>query len=331
MTVEPLLTVSKLEVQFSSERGQVLAVRDVNFHLDQGEVVSVLGESGSGKSVTQKAIIGLIDCPPGRIVGSIHFDGQELVGMSEKQYRAIRGRKIGMVFQDALDALNPTYTIGRQLTEIFRVRRNMGKAEATEAAVTLIDQVGIPDARARLKDYPHQLSGGMRQRVCIAMAIALEPKLLIADEPTTALDVTVQAEILRLLKELQKKTNMAMIFVTHDVSVARLVADRIIVMYAGQIVEEGGAQDVAVRSAHPYTRALLASQPGSVKDWDWHNLSPIAGSPPDKARTITGCPFVNRCPVAEPICATQDPPAVSVDDGHLALCHFAEEVRHGQR
>ncbi|MDR1513989.1 MAG: ABC transporter ATP-binding protein [Propionibacteriaceae bacterium] len=322
----PLLEVTNLEVSFFVERGRILAVRDVNFQLAPGEVVSVLGESGSGKSVTQKAVMGLIDNPPGRVRGSIRFDGAEVVGADARTLRQLRGAGVGMVFQDSLDALNPSYTIGRQLTEILRVRGGLGKAAAWDRAVELTDAVGIVDPAARLNDYPHQLSGGMRQRVCIAMAIALEPKLLIADEPTTALDVTVQAEILELMMRLRRSHAMAMVFVTHDVAVARLVADRVIVMYAGQIVEEGPADEIADRPAHPYTRALLASRPSAVENWDWHNLRPIGGAPPDKARTIDGCPFAPRCPLARPECESVDPPTTEVEAAHSAVCHFAREV-----
>ena len=322
----PILEVRNLEVGFFGERGRVMAVRDVNFSLAPGEVVSILGESGSGKSVMSRAVMGLIEQPPGRVRGSVRFEGREIVGLSEHDLTAVRGRGIGMVFQDSLDALNPSYTIGRQLAEIFRIRRGMSRADAWTAATDLAQSVGILDARSRMRDYPHQMSGGMRQRICIAMSIALEPQLLIADEPTTALDVTVQAEILKLLLALQRSHGMAMIMVTHDISVAELVADRILVMYAGQIVEEGAAEQVAHAAAHPYTQALLASQPSAAADWDWHNLRPIGGAPPDKARTITGCPFVPRCPMAQAVCHVQDPPAVEVSPGHVALCHFAEEV-----
>lgn len=326
---EPLLRVRDLNVEFQSERGRVGAVRDSSFDVYPGEAVAVLGESGSGKSVTSRAIMGLLPEPPASVTGSILFDGVELVGASERRLRDFRGRGVGMVFQDSLDALNPAFTVGSQLTEIFRVRMGASRRESTARATELMEAVGIPNGAERLRDYPHQFSGGMRQRICIAMAIALQPKLLIADEPTTALDVTVQAGILRLLSELQRSIGMSMIFITHDISVARLVADRIIVMYAGRIMEAGAADEVSTRPANPYTRALLLSQPGAVDNW--RKLRPIGGSPPDKAAGSIGCPFVSRCPVTEAVCRTDYPPFERVSATHRSLCHFASEVQHGER
>jgi peptide/nickel transport system ATP-binding protein/oligopeptide transport system ATP-binding protein len=325
---EPLLEVHGLSVDFQSERGSIHAVRDVDLTLHPGEVLGVLGESGSGKSVTSRAIMGLVASPPGVVTGSIVFEGKELAGADDRHLESVRGKRMAMVFQDSLDSLNPAYTVGSQLTEIFRVRAGRSSKQARAEAVRLMEAVGIPNGADRMHDYPHQFSGGMRQRICIAMAIALEPRLLIADEPTTALDVTVQLGILRLLAGLQRSAGMAMIFVTHDVSVARLIADRVVVMYAGQVVEEGPVDDLVTAPAHPYTRALLHSQPGYVDDW--HLLRPIGGSPPERVKDTHGCPFAPRCGVAQPECFTQDPPMLTVAAQH-SRCFFAEDVHHGTR
>jgi oligopeptide/dipeptide ABC transporter ATP-binding protein len=324
---DALLRVSDLRVDFASERGRIRAVRGISFSLAPGECLAILGESGSGKSVTGRALLGLVDFP-GRVKGSVEFQGQSLVGASEKELQKVRGEGIAMVFQDSLDSLNPVYSVGSQLAEIFRARRNMSRADARGQAVLLMEQVGIPQAASRLGDYPHQFSGGMRQRVCIAMAIALNPKLLIADEPTTALDVTVQAGILRLINRLTRETQMSLIFVTHDLSVARLVATRVAVMYAGKIVEEGPIDDIYHRPAHPYTRALMASQPGSARTWS--DLRPIAGRPPDKAEAIPGCSFHPRCPVVHDRCRVEEPGLLQVAPLRRARCHFATEVLDGQ-
>jgi peptide/nickel transport system ATP-binding protein/oligopeptide transport system ATP-binding protein len=324
----PLLEVKNLNVEFASERGSIRAVRAVNLTLNAGEVVAVLGESGSGKSVTSRAIMGLVPSPPGTVTGSIILDGEEIAGASDQQLENIRGKRISMVFQDSLDSLNPAYTVGSQIVEIFRVRLGYRSGQAHDEAVRLMEAVGIPDGARRLKDYPHQFSGGMRQRVCIAMAIALEPRLLIADEPTTALDVTVQAGILRLLAGLQKSAGRAMLFVTHDLSVAQLIADRVIVMYAGQVVEEGPVSEIVSAPSHPYTRALLGSQPGFVDDW--RKLKPIGGSPPEKVQESHGCAFAARCPVVQPECVVEDPPLVEVAL-QTSRCFFAEEVHSGAR
>jgi oligopeptide/dipeptide ABC transporter ATP-binding protein len=323
-----LLQVRNLSVVFASERGEIHAVRNVDLNLKAGEVLGVLGESGSGKSVTARALMGLVPTPPGRVTGSIVFDGRETVGLRDRDLQDIRGKGMAMVFQDSLDSLNPAYTVGSQITEILRVRLGASAQDARAEAVRLIGEVGIPNGAARLRDYPHQFSGGMRQRICIAMAIALRPRLLLADEPTTALDVTVQASILKLLAGLQKSGDMAMIFVTHDLSVAQLIADRVVVMYAGQVVEEGPAADLVTAPAHPYTRALLRSQPGFVDDW--RNLEPIGGSPPEKVELTRGCPFAPRCPVAEARCLVEDPPVLTIGRQN-SRCFFAREVHDGSR
>jgi peptide/nickel transport system ATP-binding protein/oligopeptide transport system ATP-binding protein len=319
----PLLKVRDLRVDFATDRGRLSAVRGVSFSLPAGRSLAILGESGSGKTVTGKALLSLID-RPGRVRGSVEFAGSQLVGATEDQLRNVRGTGIAMVFQDSLDSLNPVFSVGSQLAEILRVRLGWSRQRAREQAVTLMQQVGIPSAAERMRDYPHQFSGGMRQRICIAMAIALQPKLLIADEPTTALDVTVQAGILFLLRRLQHETGMALIFVTHDLSVARLVATDLAVMYAGRIVEYGPLEEIYRHPAHPYTQALLSSEPARVQGWS--DLRPIVGSPPDKIDAITGCTFRPRCPLAGEPCASAEPELLSVGTDRLSRCHFAEKV-----
>lgn len=267
-----LLEVSNVRISFESGFGKVDAVRGISMSMDQGDAIALVGASGSGKTVFGRSLLGLVDAP-GVVEGSIRFAGTEIVGASEKKMREIRGLGIGMVFQDALDGLNPVYSIGAQLSEICKVRLGRSNAEAKALAIKLMEQVGIRNAAERYNDYPHQFSGGMRQRICIAMAIGMKPKILIADEPTTALDVTVQAGILRLIRSLQAETGMGLIFVTHDLAVARTISTRIVVMYAGQIVEEGRTEEIFKRPQHPYTQALLAAHPGRVRSW--RDLQPL--------------------------------------------------------
>ncbi|MFD1715239.1 ABC transporter ATP-binding protein [Amnibacterium flavum] len=272
-----LLKVDDLRVEFLTDTGSpARAVRGVDFEVGEGRTLAILGESGSGKSVTSKAILGLVDFP-GIVSGSIRFEGRELVGARESELRGVRGTGIGMVFQDSLDSLNPVYTVGAQLIEALRVRMGLGHSAARARALELMAEVGIVDPERRIDNYPHQFSGGMRQRICIALAVALKPRLLIADEPTTALDVTVQAGILRLLRRLQDETGMAMIFVTHDLAVAGQIASDVIVMYEGEVVERGVIEEVFERPSHAYTRGLLAAHPGAVTDW--RDLRPVAGDP----------------------------------------------------
>jgi oligopeptide transport system ATP-binding protein len=312
---DTILAIENLQVRFGASQ----AVRGIDLSVAPGESVAILGESGSGKSVTSKAVMGLIN-PPGRVAGSVKFEGTELVGRSEVDLAAVRGPGIAMVFQDSLDALNPVFSVGDQIMEIVTVRLGWTRAQARAEALRLMQQVGIKEPEKRLRDYPHQFSGGMRQRICIAMAIALKPRLLIADEPTTALDVTVQAGILKLINQLRRDTGMALIFVTHDLAVARQVARTLVVMYAGRIVERGPIDDIFARPAHPYTQALLRSNPGAVQHWS--ELQPIAGNSPDKAARFTGCAFAPRCPHAEARC-TADAPELP---GRESRCHFAEEL-----
>lgn len=270
-----VLTVRDVNIDFQTRTSVVSAVRGVSFDVGLGDAIALVGASGSGKTVLSRSLLGLVE-EPGTVHGSISFDGHELVGAAEGELRKIRGTGIAMVFQDALDALNPVYSVGAQLTEIGTVRLGLGHADAQANAVRLMQQVGIPNAEQRFRDYPHQFSGGMRQRVCIAMAIGMKPKVLIADEPTTALDVTVQAGILKLIRELQGETGMGLIFITHDLAVARQISKQMLVMYAGQIVERGATEQVFEHPEHPYTKALLAAHPARVRSW--RELEPIPES-----------------------------------------------------
>ncbi|HEY4201973.1 MAG TPA: ABC transporter ATP-binding protein [Devosiaceae bacterium] len=280
-----LLRVDSVEIDFQTQSSVVRAVRGVSFEVGMGDAVAIVGASGSGKTVLSRSILGLVDAP-GTVRGSINFDGQEIVGAAEAELRRVRGTGIAMVFQDALDGLNPVFSIGSQLSEIHTVRMKMSRREAKAASIRLMQQVGIPRAEERYHDYPHQFSGGMRQRVCIAMAIGMRPKILIADEPTTALDVTVQAEILRLIKQLQADTGMGLIFVTHDLAVARLISRRVLVMFAGKIVEQGLTNEIFERPQHAYTKALLAAHPGRARSW--RDLQPI----PDNFVTDASAPEI---------------------------------------
>ena len=303
-----LLQVKNLEVEFNTYAGVVRAVRGVDFTVSPGEVVALVGESGCGKSVTAQSIMRLIPSPPGKITGgSITFDGEEILSKSERQMQEIRGNSIGMIFQDPMTYLNPVLTIATQVTENLRLHKGMNRKEALERAVELFQLVGIPEPRARLRQYPHQFSGGMRQRVMIAMALACEPRLIIADEPTTALDVTVQAQILELIKGLKDRFKTAIILITHDLGVVAGQADRILVMYAGQIVETGTFEEVLKDPGHPYTWGLLKSVPrlDAVKG---KKLTPIWGQPPDLLQVFTCCPFAPRCDYAMEICAREMPP-----------------------
>jgi oligopeptide transport system ATP-binding protein len=325
-----LLDVEDLEVEFRTPRGVVSAVNSVSFSLDAGETLAILGESGSGKSVTAQAIMGLIDTPPGHITGGrIEFRGQDVLALPEKQRRAIRGQRIAMIFQDALTALNPVFPVGWQIGEMLRVHRGASRKEARERAIHLMERVGIPSARERVNDYPHEFSGGMRQRVMIAMALGLDPDVLIADEPTTALDVTVQAQVMDLLAELQAETGMGLILITHDLGVVTEVADRAAVMYAGRIVETGTIDEVFTEPSHPYTLGLMRSVPsleGRTGD-----LEPIEGAPPSLTAIPTGCAFNPRCPFVTDRCRHEHPPLRTVGTRggahpRRSACHYAEEV-----
>jgi oligopeptide transport system ATP-binding protein len=324
----PLLEVDNLQVEFRTRDGVAKAVNGVSFSVDEGETLAVLGESGSGKSVTALAIMGILDSPPGFVAGgAVRFRGEDLLALPEEERRAYRGRSISMIFQDALSALNPVFPVGWQIAEMFRVHEGMPKSEAKKRAVELMERVRIPAARERAGDYPHQFSGGMRQRIMIAMAIALDPDVLIADEPTTALDVTVQAQIMNLLRDLQRERKMGLILITHDLGVVADVADKISVMYAGRIMEQAPVGDIYARPAHPYTKGLLESIPRV--DLKGRDLSAIKGLPPNLMRIPAGCEFNPRCPYAQAVCLAQRPPLLEVVSGRSSACHFAREVLNG--
>ncbi|MCM3641012.1 MULTISPECIES: ABC transporter ATP-binding protein [Priestia] len=313
-----LLEVKNLAVSFKTYGGEVQAIRGVNFHLNKGETLAIVGESGSGKSVTSQTIMRLIPMPPGRIKsGEMLFDGIDLAKKTDKEMEAIRGKDIGMIFQDPMTSLNPTMKVGAQIGEVVIKHSKVSKAEAKKRAVELLTLVGIPFPEQRVNQYPHEFSGGMRQRVVIAMALASNPKLLIADEPTTALDVTIQAQILELMKDIQKKTDTSIIFITHDLGVVANVADRVAVMYAGQIVEMGTVDEVFYDPKHPYTWGLLASMP-SLDNEAEEELAAIPGTPPDLTNPPKGDAFAARNPYAMKIDFEQEPPMFKISDTHYA-------------
>lgn len=321
-TDEVVLEVTDLSVGFPTDDGVVQAVRGVSYTLRRGEVLGIVGESGSGKSVTSLAIMGLL---PGtaRVSGSVRLGSQELVGASYSDLAKVRGKQISMVFQDPISSLNPVYSVGWQLAEGVRAHNNLNKKQAWERSIELLDLVGIPNARDRAKNYPHEFSGGMRQRVVIAMAIANDPDVLIADEPTTALDVTVQAQILETLDIARSATNAAMVLITHDLGVVAGVADRVLVMYAGKPVETGTVDDIYYRARMPYTMGLLASIP-RLDEKTGGALQPIPGSPPSLLNLPPGCPFSSRCTYRIEVCDQTEPALLQVDGiGHSAACHLA--------
>lgn len=321
----PLLEVRDLHVEFHTKTGVAQAINGLNFTLEAGETLAILGESGSGKSVTAQTIMGILDIPPGHIKGGqILFRGEDLLTMSEERRRRLRGRSISMIFQDALSALNPVYSVGWQIAEMFRVHRKMSRRDAQRQAITLMKRVGIPAAEERVGDYPHEFSGGMRQRIMIAMAIALEPELLIADEPTTALDVTVQAQVMQLLQDLQGEFTMGMILITHDLGVVADVADNIAVMYAGQVMEAADVFEIFKNPSHPYTRGLLDSIPRI--DGTDGRLRAIEGLPPQLTDLPAGCLFHPRCPMATDLCVRQRPELEPVVDEHVSACHYRHQL-----
>jgi oligopeptide transport system ATP-binding protein len=324
----PLLDVQDLQVEFRTRDGVAKAVNGVSYTVHPGRTLAVLGESGSGKSVTAQAVMGIIDSPPGFVTGGkVLFEGTDLLQLPKKQMQHYRGERIAMVFQDALSALNPVYTVGFQIAEMFRVHRGMSRKDSMVKALELMDRVRIPAAKDRVKDFPHQFSGGMRQRIMIAIALALDPQVLIADEPTTALDVTVQAQIMQLLSDLRAESGMGLILITHDLGVVADVADDIAVMYAGKIVERAPVHDIYANPAHPYTEGLLASIPRL--DRKGQNLRAIQGLPPTLTNIPPGCPFNPRCPYRRDVCRHEEPPLYDVGPARSSACHFWEEVLSG--
>jgi peptide/nickel transport system ATP-binding protein len=324
METEPLLEVEGLTVAFPTDEGVVQAVRGVSFSLEPGRVLGIAGESGSGKSVTTLAIMGLL---PGsaRVGGSVRFRGRELLGLSERALESVRGRRISVIFQDPMTSLNPVYSVGWQVAEAIQMHQDMPKKRAWARAIELLDAVGIPRAAERAESYPHEFSGGMQQRVVIATAMANDPDVIIADEPTTALDVTVQAQVLEALNTAREKTNAAVIFITHDLAAMAGVADEIIVMYAGKPVESAPTDEIFYRPRMPYTVGLLASLPRLDTDAS-EPLRPIPGSPPSVIDLPLGCPFTPRCPLAREECDEEEPELRELGPNHLTACHFAEEL-----
>ncbi|HEX5164967.1 MAG TPA: ABC transporter ATP-binding protein [Thermomicrobiales bacterium] len=324
--MEPLLDVKNLKTQFFTQDGVVRAVDDVTFHIMPGETLGVVGESGSGKSITAMSIMRLIPTPPGRIVnGSVNFEGDDILAMSDEEMRSVRGNKIAMIFQDPMTSLNPVLNINRQIGETLELHLGMSKSQSRKRAIELLSMVGIPNAERRVDQYPHQFSGGMRQRVMIAMALSCNPTLLIADEPTTALDVTIQAQILDLMRSLQVEHNTALMLITHDLGVVAGMTDRIQVMYAGHIVETAPTEELFANPRHPYTVGLLNSIPrldASAKT----KLDPIRGMPPDLIDLPDMCPFLPRCDYAREKCEQQNPPLLDVNAEHRSACWFWEEV-----
>ena len=319
-----LLSVKNLSTEFPVKKGIVRAVEDVSFDVDQGEILAIVGESGSGKSVTSLSIMGLL-AEPGHVAGgSLEFEGKDLATLSEKQYRELRGNDMAMIFQEPMTSLNPVYRVGNQIVEAIRTHEKVSTAEAKDRAVDLLRKVGIPSPEARINDYPHQMSGGMRQRVMIAMALACNPKLLIADEPTTALDVTIQAQILDLLRRLRDDTGMAVLLITHDLGVVSETADRVVVMYCGQVVEEAEVRTLFDHPMHPYTLGLLKSIP-RLEDDDSKRLYMIKGMVPNPLEMPPGCHFSDRCDSCMDICRTKVPELVDVD-GHKVRCFLYESA-----
>ena len=339
----PLLRVEDLRVHFHTDAGVVKAVDGVSWSISPGETLGIVGESGSGKSVSALAVMGLVSVPPGRFEsGRILFQGRDLLAASDKELRAIRGKEISMIFQDPLTSLNPVFKVGHQIAEVIQTHEKVGRVAARRRAVDLLAEVGIPNPRQRAQDYPHQFSGGMRQRAMIAMALALDPAVLLADEPTTALDVTVQAQIMDLLLALQAERGTAVVLITHDLGLVAGHADRVVVMYAGKVVETAGTEDLYYRPRHPYTLGLLSSL-ARMDRRRTERLRPITGQPPSLIRLPPGCSFHPRCPFATEVCGQEVPPLEEVPDsgvvagglvgaglGHRSACHHVDEVARHQ-
>ncbi|MFT5482715.1 MAG: oligopeptide/dipeptide ABC transporter ATP-binding protein [Halieaceae bacterium] len=320
MSQVPVLQITDLCVEFATFGGAVKAVRGVSYQVQQGETLAVVGESGSGKSVTVQTVMGLIHCPPGRVTsGSAKFMGRELLGLSSVELNKIRGAEIGMIFQDPMTSLNPTMKIGDQIAETLIVHRNMGRSQALAEARRLLDRTRIPEAAERAQQYPFEFSGGMLQRVMIAISLACKPKLLIADEPTTALDVTIQAQVLELMEEIQREDGMSIILITHDLAVVARMADQVAVMYAGEVVESGPVDDIFYRGAHPYTVGLQQAMPDARHE-KGRQLNAIPGSPPDLFAPPSGCGYHPRCPHAMQLCSQHSPPNFDMVEGHWSRC-----------
>ncbi len=326
--MNPLLQVKDMDVRFYTKDGVVNAVNGISYSMEQGDILGIVGESGSGKSVSSMAMLRLIPEPPGKIEGGqVFFEGQDLLQMKVRQMHTVRGSQIAVIFQDPMTSLNPVMTIGNQIAEAMQVNLGMDHRKALQETVAVLERVGIPQADKRLGDYPHQFSGGMRQRVMIAMAISCHPKLLIADEPTTVLDVTIQAQIVDLVKRLQQELGMAVIWITHDLGVIARLAKRVNVMYAGTIVESAPIRPIFKTPAHPYTLGLLGSLPGVDLTAD-QDLSYIEGAPPDMIRLPPGCPFWPRCSYRTEQCTQARPDLTPVAEGHIAACWHLDKVRH---
>lgn len=323
MSERPVLEVNDLTVTFKTKYGSAAAVSGVSFALAKGEKLGLVGESGSGKSVTSKSILRLLPSPPAQIRGSIKLDGEELLTKSEQEMCHCRGNRISMIFQEPMVSLNPLYTIGNQLGEVVRLHKKVSRAEADKQVIEMLRTVGIPSPETRLKQYPFELSGGMRQRAMIAMALLCDPEVLIADEPTTALDVTIQAQVLKLMKELKAKYNTAMLMITHDLGIVAEVCDEVSVMYAGRVVEHGTLDDVFEHTAHPYTEGLFNSIPNI--DARTHRLVPIHGLMPDPTNLPAGCPFAPRCSKATPACQAALPRRTQLSDTHYVCCTLFEK------
>lgn len=317
---KPILQVKDLQTTFFTDSGEVPAVDHISFHVNEGEVLGIVGESGCGKSVTSLSIMGLVPSPPGKIVGGeILFEGKDLIGMSERQMRRVRGKDIAMIFQEPMTSLNPLFTIGNQMIEAVLIHeKKWSKKQAIERAVEMLELVGLPRARDMMRDYPHQLSGGMRQRVMIAMALVCDPKVLIADEPTTALDVTIQAQILKLMRELNTRLNTAVLLITHDLGVVAETCERVIVMYSGQIIEEASVKEIFENPQHPYTKGLIQSVPDMRYKKD--RLYSISGNVPRPGTIEKGCRFAERCEFAFDRCLQEDPELYEISEAHMARC-----------
>ena len=322
-----ILEVKNLTVHIKTHKGVVQAVRGVDFYLNEQETLAVVGESGSGKSITMKGVMGILPKNGKVVEGSVMFQGNDLTKYSERQMQQVRGSEIAMIFQDPMTSLNPTMKVGKQIEEMLKEhRKEMSKADRKARAIELLSLVGISNPEARYDQYPHQLSGGMRQRVVIAIALACDPKVLIADEPTTALDVTIQAQILDLMKDLQKKTGMGIIFITHNLGVVADICDKVSVMYAGKIVEQGPVDDIFYEPAHPYTKGLLRSMP-RVDAESYERLIPIEGTPVDMLNPPEGCPFAPRCEHCMKICLKKMPPYVEIGENHRSACWLRIQER----